>query len=625
MSGICGVWCKEQPQRLGPTLEAVNAGLMLSSRERPAQIVADGAGVAVQARFPGAQQVFRNQRVLLACDAELLNLHELAAAVRVHGDETTPAAVLAALYEKHADRFLDELRGAFSLILWDLRERRLLAGVDRFGIKRLAWYEDARHLVIASRVDAVAAGTARLEVNSRAVANVINFSADLAPETIFTQVRRLEPATILHANGRQTRTASYWDLQYTVDRRSGEQQLARDLRAVVERSVAAHCGGEDPSRCGAFLSGGTDSSTVLGLMTHTLGPGVKAFSIGFQEESFNELHYADIAARSFGADHRKYFVSARDCLASLFDLVRSYDEPFGNSSAVATYFCTKLAADAGVRTLLAGDGGDELFGGNERYATDRIFTLYHDIPRWLRRRVIEPIAHLPVDVALARKARGYIRRATLPDADRMFSYHFLRAHALDEVFSEDFLQSLDGYDVLSLPRAHYAQAPADDHLNRLLYVDVKITLGDNDLPKVTAASELAGIRARFPFLDREVADFSGRIPPGLKVKRFEKRYLFKRAFRDLLPQEIIRKQKHGFGIPVAFWMKSDPEMRALAMDTLFSSRAQQRGYFRPGFVQDLFRKHDATTAPYYGDILWAILMLELWHREFVDRRVRVIA
>jgi asparagine synthase (glutamine-hydrolysing) len=620
MSGICGVWHKQYPQRLGQTLKAVTTQLALSPLETPAQVLGEAAGVAVQARFPDSQQVFRNDRVLLACDADLLNMRELAAAAGQRLEETTAAAVMAALYEERGDSFLDAIDGAFAIILWDITKRRLLAAIDRFGIKRLAWYANETQVVVASRVDAVHAATSGLDVNPRAIANVINFTSDLAPETIFTGVRRLEPATMLHANGGETRTASYWDMRYEVDGRTGEKALAEQLRSVMERSVSAHCRGETPGDCGAFLSGGTDSSTIVGLMSRALGPGVKAFSIGFQEERFNELRYADIAARSFGADHRKYFVSARDCFDALPHVVRAFDEPFGNSSAVATYFCTKLAADHGVRTLLAGDGGDELFGGNERYATERVFTLYHDIPAWLRRGIVEPAANLPINVSLARKVRGYIRRANLPDAERMFSYHFLRDHAVDEVFSDDFLESLDGYDVLTVSNAHYARAPAADHLNRLLYVDVKITLGDNDLPKVTCASELAGVRTRFPFLGREVAEFSGRIPAALKLKRFEKRYLFKQAFAQLLPAEIIRKKKHGFGIPVAFWIKSDPLLRELASDTLFSSRAQQRGYYRPGFVQDLFRKHDETNGTYYGDIIWAILMLELWHTVFVDRR-----
>ena len=167
------------------------------------------------------------------------------------------------------------------------------------------------------------------------------------------------------------------------------------------------------------------------------------------------------------------------------------------------------------------------------------------------------------------------------------------------------------------------QAPARDHLDRLLYLDVKITLGDSDLPKVTQMCELAGIQARFPFLDRSLAEFSGRISPRFKVRGFQKRYLFKRAFRKLLPIEIIHKKKHGFGIPVATWMKSDPRMRELSRDILLSRRAFERGYFRRKFIEDLFRKHEEEGSTYYGDALWTFLVLELWHRQFIDEPVRI--
>jgi asparagine synthase (glutamine-hydrolysing) len=209
--------------------------------------------------------------------------------------------------------------------------------------------------------------------------------------------------------------------------------------------------------------------------------------------------------------------------------------------------------------------------------------------------------------------------------ERMLSFQFLRTHAPADVFEEDFLRSLGSYDVLDIPARHYAQAPARDHLDRLLYVDMKITLADNDLPKVTRMSELAGVQTRFPFLDRSVAELSGRIPARLKVKGFQKRYLFKRAFRDLLPREILQKKKHGFGIPVAMWLKSDPRIRELSYDTLLSARAFARGYFRRAFIEDLFRKHDTGDEIYYGDTLWTFLLLELWHRQAVDEPARVEA
>ena len=189
----------------------------------------------------------------------------------------------------------------------------------------------------------------------------------------------------------------------------------------------------------------------------------------------------------------------------------------------------------------------------------------------------------------------------------------------------DFLKTLADYSVLEVPARHYAQAAARDHLDRLLYVDMKITLADNDLPKVTCMSELAGIQARFPFLDRPLAEFSGRIPANLKVKGFEKRYLFKQAFKNLLPAEVIKKKKHGFGIPVATWMKSDRRLREFCRDILLSARAFERGYFRREFIEDLFRKHDAEDSTYYGDTLWTFLALELWHRQVVDGALRTSA
>jgi asparagine synthase (glutamine-hydrolysing) len=193
------------------------------------------------------------------------------------------------------------------------------------------------------------------------------------------------------------------------------------------------------------------------------------------------------------------------------------------------------------------------------------------------------------------------------------------------VLHPDFLDEVAGYSLLETPTRYYEQAPASDHLDRLLYVDVKMTLGDSDLPKVTQMSELAGIQTRFPFLDRAVAEFSGRVPAGLKVKGFDKRYLFKRAFRNLLPEEIIRKKKHGFGIPVSVWLKTDKKLREMSHDLLFSSRALGRGYFRRDFVEDLIRKHEADDSTYYGDTVWTFLALELWHRQFVDAPVGAAA
>jgi asparagine synthase (glutamine-hydrolysing) len=623
MSGICAVWRRDRPEQMAEVLGAVSGGLSLDDSERMERATASEIGLGVSARF-ATQQLYQDAQVMIACDADLSNAEELRGSVG-RGDDLGTAALLAALYERFGAGLVEKLRGGFSLIVWDRRERKLLAAVDGVGEKRLVYYHDGKALIMASRIDALTRYDAvSREINPRAIANVLNFSANLAPETIFAKVNRLAPGHLLHFSDGQIRLETYWDMRYGAEDRSGEKRLSRELETVVERSVATNCHGESSAGLGAFLSGGTDSSTVVGMMARREQGPVKAFSIGFQEQAFNELEYAALAAKKFGAEHHTYLVGPDDCFEALPRMIASFDEPFGNSSAIPTYFCARLAAQHGVRMLLAGDGGDEMFGGNSWYATDKIFGAYQNVPRVLRKGLIEPIlAGLPMRNGLVGRARSYVRRSNLPGLERIMSYHFLRAHAPQDVFDADFAAALADYSVMDVPARYYAQAPARDHLNRMLYSDVKIVLGDSDLPKVTVMSELAGVQVRFPFLDRSVAEFSGRIPANLKVKGLQKRYLFKRAFEQLLPVEIREKKKHGFGIPVSTWLKSDRRMRELAHDALLSARAFGRGYFRREFIEDLFRKHEADDTAYYGDTLWTFLALELWHRQFVDEPARV--
>ena len=620
MSGICAVWRSDNPGSAAGTLASLARGLSLAQEERAAQEAAPVAGVAVSARFD-TQQIHRAGDVLVACDADLYNETELRALVSAGSVEKTAgtAALMAALYNRLGPAFVEKLSGNFSLVLWDQRERKLLAAVDGFGVNRLVWFQNGRMLAIASRIDALLkSGGIAPEVNPRAIANFMNFGVNLAPETVFENVRRLAPGTLLIATEKSVRIEPYWNMRYGAAGDSSEEALAGRLDELVARAVALRVKNEPYAQLGAFLSGGTDSSTVVGMMSRLERGPVKTFSIGFEDEQYSELEYAAITARAFRADHHTQLVTAGDCFEALPRMIGFFDEPFANSSAIPCYFCAKLAAGDGVRALLGGDGGDELFGGNERYRTDQIFYRYQTVPRWLRRGLIEPaLRFLPAAGPLA-KARSYVRRANMPPVERFLSYNLLSAHAPRDIFEDGFLQSLRGYSVLDMPSRYYGEAPARDHLDRLLYVDVKITLGDSDLPKVTQMAEMAGIQTRFPFLDREVAEFSGALPPRLKVKGLEKRYLFKRAFRNLLPQEVLRKKKHGFGIPVSSWLKSDARMREFSRDILFSSRSLGRGYFRRGFLEELVRLHEADNTSYYGDNLWSFLVLELWHRQFVD-------
>ncbi len=550
-------------------------------------------------------------------DLDLTNLPELRS---LTGREGREDGLLAALYALEGAAFVRRLCGAFALALWDRRQRSLVLAVDRFGIKRLHYVTDHRRTAFASRPSAVlAAPGVEQRVDLAAVYNYLNFGYIPSPESIFAGVQRLPPGHLLRVRQGAATLEPYWDMAYS-EQVVRKAEGAATLYRLTEEAVARALRGAIPKNVGAFLSGGTDSSTVVGLMGRLMGERINAFSVGFKEERYNELSYAELSARYFGAAHYTEIITPEEALKWLPRLVEAFDEPFGNNSAIGTYFCAQLAQRCGVKWLLAGDGGDEIFGGNERYRTDRIFARYHWIPTILRRGLLEPIVlNLPEGGrGLLGRLQRYIRRANLPNPRRFYSYEFLVAQEAKALLAPDFRAAIAAEAPYAVIQATYDRAEATADLNRLLYLDLKLTIGDNDLLKVTRTAELAGVNVRFPLLDLPLVEFTGTLPASLKVRGLQKRYLFKRAFRALLPPETLAKRKHGFGVPTSVWLKSHRGFQSLARETLLSSRPRQRGYFRAGAIERLFERHAADSTPFYGDILWTILMLELWHRQHLE-------
>jgi len=288
-----------------------------------------------------------------------------------------------------------------------------------------------------------------------------------------------------------------------------------------------------------------------------------------------------------------------------------------------TYRCARLAREHGVTILFAGDGGDELFGGNERYATYKTFDLYQRLPRALRRALTDPLLlALPDTLPVVGRMPRYVRRSNIPNPRRMFSYNLLLSEPLERLLTPEFLATVRPDELLATAEGHFRRPAAGTaELDRLLYLDLKMTIADNDLRKVSGMAELAGVSVRYPLLDTRLAEFSGRIPPELKLRGFEKRYLFKQALADFLPPEVLKKTKHGFGAPIAVWMKSDPAWKHFVGDLLHDHRTRQRGYLRAEVLDTMWRQMQTQEASYYGDCLWPLLMLELWHREHGERRV----
>lgn len=525
-------------------------------------------------------------------------------------------AAIVDLYRKKGPEFVKFLRGSFALALWDTNRERLILATDHFGTRPIYYSVANDQIGFAPRVQCFAAAAEipkAIEPNS--LYFYLNHSFIPAPFTIYKNICRLEPGHTLEWANRRSMVRKYWDMAYDEDESLSETAAADLLRSSMEDSVrfALQADTSAPDQIGAFLSGGTDSSTLVGLMGRSSSKPTKSFSVGFEEEAYNEIHYARIAANHFQSIAHEYFVRPDKALDVIPALAAAYDEPFGNSSAIPTYFCLQMAKDAGVKVMFAGDGGDELFGGNERYITENIFAIYQRVPRSVR-CLLDYSAEIIPAFYPWRKVKTYIRKANQPAVDRFFAYQlYFRDHAA-EFLTDDFRASLELDFPIDVARQHYQRAGEIRPLNRLLYVDLKLAVSDNDLFKVNRMAEHHGIQVRYPYLDPHVGTASGKIPAAFKVKGWSKRYIFKKAFANLLPEKTLTKKKHGFGLPTGDWLRGHAGFRQLARSLLLDSRSVQRGYFKRPALEALLKAHDEERSSYFGAHIWNFMMLELWHR-----------
>ncbi len=423
-------------------------------------------------------------------------------------------------------------------------------------------------------------------------------------------MRSLLPGECLSFEKGRVASGRYWEMRFVENERRSFPELKHKFLTVLRdgvREAAAH------RAVGAFLSGGTDSSTIAGMLGEVTGAPARTYSIGFEAEGFDEMEYARIAARHFGTSHHEYYVTPDDVVAAIPQIAAAHDQPFGNASAVPTFYCAKLAKDDGIDTLLGGDGGDELFGGNERYAKQYLYSLYSDLPATLRQNLIEPIAFAFPEFSVIGKAQRYMRNAMQPMPARYDNYNLLERLGAANVFTADFLGSVDAQLPRALVARTYQGAHANTLINRMLALDLKYTLADNDLPKVTRSCELAGVDARFPLLDDAVVAFSATLAPGLKLKGTRLRYFFKQALHGFLPPQIIAKTKHGFGLPFGVWLKRYPRLQQIAFDSL--TDLKRRSIIRSEFIDELTSTHVQSHAHYYGTMVWVLMMLEQWFRQ----------
>lgn len=529
--------------------------------------------------------------------------------------ETVPQIICQRFLEAYPIRksaALESLRGDFALIVIDRAADEALLAIDRFGIQTLVYQADSHGLIFGSNCDVVRRHpNASSDIDPQAIYNYAYFHVVPGPGTIYRGQERLLPGHCLIWTKGQVSSRPYWSMTFSEQRGSVADYKSR-FRESLKSAVFAAAG---DTKCGAFLSGGTDSSTVAGTLGIVSGKPAQTYSIGFSVEGYDEMEYARIASRHFGTQQHEYYVTPEDVVSALPLIAAAYDQPFGNSSAVAAYYCARLAKSDGIARLLAGDGGDEIFGGNSRYATQYQLAYYESVPRPVK-AILEPVVrglNGLTDFFLIRKAQSYIDQASRPMPARYDTYNLVDRLGAHNLFTPSFLSQVDLGVPLELLRATYSNYTRASLINQMLGIDLKFTLADNDLPKVTTMCELAGVEVTFPLLDDALVEFSGLLPARLKLRGNRLRYFFKEALRDFLPGEILRKQKHGFGMPVGAWLTTHPGLRALAQDSL--SSLKKRGIVAPAFIDQLMNEHLRAHAAYYGTMAWVLMMLELWFQK----------
>jgi asparagine synthase (glutamine-hydrolysing) len=554
-------------------------------------------------------------------NGEVYNFPELRRQLQSRGHHFythTDTEVLVHLYEDSGAGCVEKLRGMFAFAIWDEHRQRLLLARDRFGKKPLYYALTKERLLFASEIKAILAVAPGLcEVDPGGVLNFFYFGYIPDPLTAFTQIRKLSPGHLLEFAAGHVRVAKYWELpRYGVYEPSCEEECLEEMEKRLAEAVRIRLISDVP--LGALLSGGVDSSTVVALMARASSRKIKTFSIGFSDSDFNEAHHARIVAQHFGTEHHELFVEPQ-IEETVQLLTHSLEEPFGDSSMVPTYHVCHLARQH-VTVALAGDGGDELFAGYERYK------------KYLRRRwlrvfppAIDELYREQIHPRIPTEWRGsrFLYNVSLPCHERYLDEISVLPAALRErsIFAKDFLYWADRQpSPYNLFRNYLINSPASDPLSRVQYLDAKTYLPGDILTKVDRMSMATSLEVRAPFLDHMFAEWAAELSPRWKMRFGELKYILKKlAERVGVPKQVLYRRKQGFSLPLVHWLRQEPSPALL--EILLEPKTIQRGYLSQDGLRRRIREHRQGLRDRSWE-LWHLLIFELWHRNFLESTTR---
>jgi asparagine synthase (glutamine-hydrolysing) len=586
-------------------------------------LVQDGAGLGMRRLSiidlsGGHQPVFNEDRsAWIVYNGEVYNFPELRPELEKRGHRfytNTDTEVIIHLYEEMGADCVQKLRGMFSLAIYDRTKRKLVLARDRLGKKPLHYALLKDKLYFASEIKSILAVAPELaEVNAQGLLEYLYYGYVPDPITAFTGIQKLPPGYLLEFENGKISVRRYWDLpQYNTHTPKSEEECLEELESRLLEATRIRLISDVP--LGAFLSGGTDSSTVVALMARASSAPVKTFSIGFTKDDFNEAQYARMVAQKFGTDHHEMILEP-NVVETVEHLTSSLEEPFGDSSMLPTYYVSQMARQH-VTVALSGDGGDEVFAGYDRYRIHSSRRFFEYVPKWARKFYRDQVFPL---LPNKMQGRGFTYNVTLPWQERYVDgLSFVPAFERDApLLSDDFRQILRrSDDPQNALLRYFAQAPASDPVSELLYVDTKTYLPGDILTKVDRMSMLNSLEVRAPMLDHKFIEWVTGLPPEWKLRGTTQKYILRKlAERVGVPREALHRPKQGFALPLVHWMRN--ELKDVLM-ILLEPRTLQRGYFEADGIRKLMNDH-----LYGGRVLtgriWRLLMFELWHRNFLEK------
>ncbi|MBS1793820.1 MAG: asparagine synthase (glutamine-hydrolyzing) [Acidobacteria bacterium] len=568
----------------------------------------------------GEQPVYNEDRsVVVVMNGELYNFREVRAELekRGHKFEThTDTEILPHLYEEYGEAMVDEINGMFAFALWDKRREKLLVARDRFGEKPLYYGVFDGQLIFGSELKVLLANPAvRPELELDSLRRFLSFDYVPAPQSIYKNIFKLPAAHLLTVENGAVETRRYWNLTWHKNGRTTSfDKAAEELRELLADSVRMRLVSDVP--LGILLSGGVDSSTVAAFATQFSTEKVKTFSIGFEEDSFDESKFARQVARHLGTEHYEDRLSVEKAADLISEIGLWLDEPLSDGSLIPTFLLSRFVRRH-VTVALGGDGGDEIFAGYPMYYAHKVANLYNSFPRVLRSGLIEPLVNrLPVsnkNLSFDYKAKRFVAASKYDLVTRHHSW--FGSFSIDEqknLLSPDVLAATSN-DIYGGAKALLNICDADDEIERMQFLDLNFYMAEDILTKVDRASMAVSLEVRAPFLDPRVAQFAARIPLEYKLKGKTGKFILKKAVEPLLPKAILQRPKKGFGIPIAEWLKG--RLNQLMHQLLDPKRLKEQGLFDADFVSKLIREHENNTASHHKQ-LWTLLVFQLWYDNF---------